>query len=68
MLALPVAGPWMKIADAIDFAKAIKARTAFGVHDGMVQPFFRGYVGNLLKNFVPETQYVVLADGETKEF
>ena len=58
----------MKIADAVDFAKEIKARTAFGVHDAMIQPFFRGFVGNLLKNFVPETQYVSLADGETREF
>lgn len=68
ILALPVAGPWMKIADAVDFAKLIKARVAFGVHDGMVQPFFRGFVGNLLGRFVPETQYVSLADGESKDF
>jgi len=68
ILALPVAGPWMKIADAIDFAKEIKARTAFGVHDGMIQPFFRGFVGMLLKNIVPETEYVSLADGESREF
>lgn len=68
ILALPVAGPWMKIADAVDFAKAVKARTAFGVHDGMVQPFFRGFVGNLLKMFVPETEYVSLQDGESREF
>jgi L-ascorbate metabolism protein UlaG (beta-lactamase superfamily) len=68
ILALPVAGPWMKMSDAIDFAKVVKPRVAFGVHDGMVQPSFRGFVGNLLLQFVPETQYVSLADGETKEF
>lgn len=68
VLALPVAGPWMKISDAVDFAKEIKARTAFGVHDGMVLPAFRPYVGMLLKNFCPNTEYVSLADGETKEF
>jgi L-ascorbate metabolism protein UlaG (beta-lactamase superfamily) len=68
ILALPVAGPWMKIADAVDFAKLIKARVAFGVHDGMIQPFFRGFIGMLLGRFVPETQYVSLADDETKEF
>lgn len=68
VLALPVAGPWMKVAEAVDFAKAIKARTAFGVHDGMVQPFFRSYIGNILKNIVPETAYISLADGETREF
>ena len=68
VLALPVAGPWMKTADAVDFAKVIKARTAFGVHDAMIQPFFRGFVGNLLTKFVPETKYVSLQDGETREF
>jgi L-ascorbate metabolism protein UlaG (beta-lactamase superfamily) len=68
ILALPVAGPWMKISEAVDFAKEVKARVAFGVHDGMVQPFFRGFVGNLLKNFAPDTEYLSLADGESREF
>ncbi len=68
VLALPVAGPWMKLAECIDFAKIIKARTAFGVHDGMIVPGFRGFVGNALKMFVPETEYVSLADGESGEF
>jgi L-ascorbate metabolism protein UlaG (beta-lactamase superfamily) len=68
VLALPVAGPWMKIADAIDFAKAVQPRAAFGVHDGMINPNFRGFVGTLLKMFVPNVAYVALADGETKEF
>ncbi len=68
VLALPVAGPWMKMSDAIDFAKAVKARTAFGVHDGMIVPAFRGFTGMLLERFVPETTYIALADGESKEF
>jgi len=68
VLALPVAGPWMKIGEAVDFAKAIKARVAFGVHDGMIVPSFRGFTGMLMKMFVPDTEYVALADGESKEF
>ncbi len=68
VLALPVAGPWMKSSEAVDFAKLIKARIAFGVHDGMIVPSFRGYIGMLLKKFVPETEYISLADGETREF
>lgn len=68
VLALPVAGPWMKMSEAIDFAKAIKAPKAFGVHDGMIQPNFRGFVGAALKMFVPGTDYVSLQDGETREF
>ena len=68
ILALPVAGPWMKASEAVDFAKLINARVAFGVHDGIVQPFFRGFIGNLMKAFVPDTEYIALQDGETKEF
>lgn len=68
ILALPVAGPWMKMSDAIDFAKEVKPRVAFGVHDGMVQPFFRGFIGQALKMFVPDVEYVSLADGEAREF
>jgi L-ascorbate metabolism protein UlaG (beta-lactamase superfamily) len=68
VLALPVAGPWMKLSECIDFAKAIKARIALGVHDGMIAPSSRGFVGMIIKNFVPETEYVSLADGESREF
>ena len=68
VLALPVAGPWMKMREAIDFAREIKARTAFGVHDGMIVPSFKPFVGMLMSQFCPETQYVTLQDGETKEF
>ena len=38
VLALPVAGPWMKISEAIDYALIIKPKIAFPVHDGMLKP------------------------------
>ena len=69
VLALPVAGPWMKLGEAIDFAAKIKARVAFGVHDAMIQPTSRGgFMGMILKTVAPETEYVSLADGESREF
>lgn len=34
ILALPVAGPWLKIAEAIDYAKEVKPTVCFPVHDG----------------------------------
>jgi len=37
ILALPVAGPWMRIKDAIDYAKNIKPRIVFPVHDAHIQ-------------------------------
>ena len=37
ILALPVAGPWMKISEAIDYTFALKPRVAFPVHDGILK-------------------------------
>jgi L-ascorbate metabolism protein UlaG (beta-lactamase superfamily) len=35
-LALPVAGPWMKISEAIDYGKALRPKLVFPVHDGFL--------------------------------
>ena len=35
VLALPVAGPWMKVSEALDYAIKLKPRVAFPVHDGL---------------------------------
>lgn len=37
VLALPVAGPWMRLEEAIEYAKHIKPKAVFPVHDGMLR-------------------------------
>ncbi len=37
ILALPVAGPWMKLSEAVEYAKALKPAVVFPVHDGMLR-------------------------------
>lgn len=37
VLALPIAGPWLKISEALDYAKQVKPKKAFPVHDGMLK-------------------------------
>jgi L-ascorbate metabolism protein UlaG (beta-lactamase superfamily) len=37
ILALPVAGPWLKLSDAIDYALEIKPKTCFPVHEGLLK-------------------------------
>ncbi len=49
VLALPVAGPWLKISEAVNYAKEIKPEICFPVHDGMLK---EGRVGSAHK--VPE--------------
>ncbi len=68
ILALPTWGPWMKLSQAIDFAKEIGARTGFAVHDGMLIPEFRGFIHQALKMFVSGTEFVELKDDESREF
>ncbi len=71
VLALPLAGPWLKLSEVIDFAKKIKARIAFPVHDGMLVPTVDGgFAAVIIKNVLsPDgTEFVHLNLGETKEF
>jgi len=68
VLALPVAGPWMKISEAIDFAKLVKPRVAFGVHDSMIVQGFGSFAAMMLQKFLKEDgiEYIAFAPGETK--
>lgn len=36
ILALPVAGPWLKLAECIDYAKKVMPKVALPIHDGML--------------------------------
>ncbi len=51
ILALPVAGPWMKIVEAIDYAKLLKPKVCFPVHDGMLK--FLGPTRFIPQQFLP---------------
>lgn len=70
VLALPVAGPWMKISDALEYAKKIKPRAAFPVHDGMLFTDRLGPVHRLPESvLVPlGIKFVVIKEGSSQEF
>jgi L-ascorbate metabolism protein UlaG (beta-lactamase superfamily) len=53
ILALPVAGPWMKMQNAIDYAKEVNPRIAFPVHDAIVQDFAT-FVWRIPEHFLGE--------------
>ena len=44
VLALPVNAPWLKIEDVLQYARAINPKTAFSVHDGMLNEFGLAYI------------------------
>jgi L-ascorbate metabolism protein UlaG (beta-lactamase superfamily) len=70
VLALPIAGPWMKISEAIDYAKAIKPRVAFNVHDAIYNPNFSGFVAHMGEMFLAPLgiAFVPLSAGESREY
>ena len=55
ILALPVAGPWMKTSDAIIYAKNINPRVAFPVHDAVLAPLAQAYY-KVPEHFLSELQ------------
>ena len=70
ILALPVAGPWMKISEAIDYARAVKPNVAFPIHDALYKPeiavAFGRWPSEILSQF--GISFVPMNPGDTKEF
>jgi L-ascorbate metabolism protein UlaG (beta-lactamase superfamily) len=70
ILALPVAGPWCKIPDAIRYALAIKPKKAFPVHDGMLQKERIGGSHKIPSQVLSENniEFIIINEGDEKEF
>lgn len=72
ILALPVAGPWMNIGQAIDYALLLQPRNAFPVHDAVVLPpiagFTHGRVAQALQASGSSIQWVAMQAGDTHDF
>lgn len=70
VLALPVAGPWMKIAEAIEYAKALKPKAVFPVHDGMLRPERVGATRRIPKAILEPfgISFVDMVEGSVSEF
>lgn len=68
ILAMPMIGPWMKLAEAIDWAKAIKPNVCIPVHDGMLNP--RPWIYGLPSKLFPGwgITFDALEPGKSKEY
>lgn len=66
ILALPVAGPWLKIGEAIDYALSIKPKSAFPVHDAIRHASIHKLTEGILKK--NNIQFFPMAEGESEEF
>ncbi|MBI5622040.1 MBL fold metallo-hydrolase [Candidatus Falkowbacteria bacterium] len=67
ILALPVAGPWVKTSEVIEYGRAVKPTSCFPVHDGFclgITPFH-----NVARKFIEPTgiKFIVLELGKEYE-
>lgn len=68
ILALPVAGPWMKLSEAIDYALELKPKIAFPVHEGILkQPGTTHKIPHTILEPVG-VKFQILEDGKEYEF
>ncbi len=68
ILALPVAGPWLKFSEAIDYARAVHPKTCIPVHDGVLlkHDLFSAQYSKILKEF--SIDFLDLPIGEKIEY
>jgi L-ascorbate metabolism protein UlaG (beta-lactamase superfamily) len=68
-LLLPLHAPWSKIAEVIDYVRAVDADRAYAVHDGLLNENGLALVGGLLGERGPgtPTPYSRLAPGDSVE-
>lgn len=55
VLALPVAAPWMKISEAIDYVVAVKPKLAFPTHDAVLSDTGKAMVDRMVSSFAEKT-------------
>ena len=70
VLALPVAAPWMRIEECIEYAKHIKPKSVFPVHDGMLKDFAIGMTHRIPEMLLAkhDIAFVDMMPGDSKEF
>ncbi|MAG61269.1 hypothetical protein CMI43_00390 [Candidatus Pacearchaeota archaeon] len=68
ILALPVAGPWCKIGDAVRYALKVKPKKVFPVHDGMLR--IKGANHKVPSRFLGKNgiEFVVIGEGNSYDF
>lgn len=68
ILAYPAVAPWMKIAESLEYLKAVKPKFAFPVHDGFLK--FGGPYHAHPERHAKEwgIEWVVLEEGKAQEF
>ncbi len=67
ILAVPAAAPWMKIAESIDYIRAVKPVKVFPTHNAILSPIGQDLADNWLRKVCEEigAEYISLRPGES---
>jgi L-ascorbate metabolism protein UlaG (beta-lactamase superfamily) len=69
ILALPTGGPWMKLSEAIDYAKAVRPDIVFPIHDAMlIESYQRGLIPRIVGGALEGIEFVDMPAGASREF
>jgi hypothetical protein len=62
-LFVPISGPWLKVAESVDFVRAVGPRRAYALHDSLLsEAGFTVTDANMTR--LAQTEYGRLASGE----
>ncbi len=64
LLLVPVAGPWMKLAEAIDYVRAVRPRVAVPIHDAILSDRGRALSDRMVGGLGGAGEYRRLVPGE----
>ncbi|WP_229734685.1 MBL fold metallo-hydrolase [Cellulomonas carbonis] len=64
VLLVPVGGPWLRVADAVDLVRAVGPRTAVPIHDAVLSDAGRGLADRIVGS-LGGAEYRRLAPGES---
>lgn len=68
VLAIPAVAPWMRISEAVDYLRAVRPRTAFPIHYGIITPEAQGiYFGRLAEMGPAGTEFRLLEAEDSTE-
>ncbi len=70
ILALPVIAPWMRLEEAVEYAKKIKPRVVFPVHDGMLRQDRMGFSRRIPTSLLEPLgiEFRDMGEGSVEEF
>jgi L-ascorbate metabolism protein UlaG (beta-lactamase superfamily) len=66
-LMVPTSAPWLRVADSIDYVRAVRPRLALSVHDGFLNDIGLGLVDNLMGGLTEQSgaEYRRLTSGRS---